>query len=198
VTDITRLVYGGRLYNSVAGSYIDLLHSFDNGATWTRSYRLSDVGKPYDVVHYETVTDIPPGVRTVLFKYLIHNTSTTVSRASGLYSARMEVNHRPATTGATPLNVTLRWKEVGSDHTLTERSHRQRVVTFPFKYVVNVGGSDHPVMESMALTVMDPADSAPAGYGDGVDVGGQKHVPVKQTAGTNVAKGSSYTFSRSP
>ncbi len=65
--DITRLVYGGRLHNYKAGSYIDFLHSFDGGESWIRSYRLSDVGKPYDVLHYETITDIPPGTRTVLF-----------------------------------------------------------------------------------------------------------------------------------
>ena len=34
--DITRLVYGGRLHNFRAGSYIDFLHSFDEGATWIR------------------------------------------------------------------------------------------------------------------------------------------------------------------
>ena len=34
-TDITRLVYGGRLHNYSPGSYIDFLHSFDNSANWT-------------------------------------------------------------------------------------------------------------------------------------------------------------------
>ena len=93
-TDITRLVYGARLYNSRAGSYIDFLHSFDNGATWVPSYRLSDTSKPFDVIHYETVTNVPPGVRTVLFKYLIHNTSTAgASSASGLYAVRMEADY---------------------------------------------------------------------------------------------------------
>jgi hypothetical protein len=101
--DITRLVYGGRLHNYRAGSYIDFLHSFDGGQSWIRSYRLSDVGKPYDVLHYETVTDIPPGTRTVLFKYLIHNTNGDSSRASGLYSVRMEVNHRPDISAPPPL-----------------------------------------------------------------------------------------------
>ena len=92
--DVKRVTYGGRLYNYTAGSYIDYLHSFDGGATWTRSYRLSTVNAPYDVIHYETV-DVPAGVRTVLFKYLIHSTSATVLRASGLYAVRMEVDHQP-------------------------------------------------------------------------------------------------------
>ena len=94
--NITRLVYGARLYNSRAGSYIDFLHSFDNGATWVPSYRLSDTSKPFDVIHYETVANVPPGVRTVLFKYLIHNTSTAgASSASGLYAVRMEADYAP-------------------------------------------------------------------------------------------------------
>jgi hypothetical protein len=86
--NITRLVYGARLYNSRAGSYIDFLHSFDNGATWVPSYRLSDTSKPFDVIHYETVANVPPGVRTVLFKYLIHNTSTAVRPARAAYAMR--------------------------------------------------------------------------------------------------------------
>ena len=64
--DITRLVYGGRLHNYSAGSYIDFLHSFDGGASWVRSYRLSDTNKPWDVIHYETVTNVPAGVKSVL------------------------------------------------------------------------------------------------------------------------------------
>ena len=106
-TDITRFVYGGRLHNYQTGSYIDYLHSLDGGVTWTRSYHFTSVSKPYDVIHYETVTGIPSGVRTVLFKYLIHNTNTTATRASGLYSVRMEVNHRPANDTPAPLDVTV-------------------------------------------------------------------------------------------
>jgi hypothetical protein len=197
-TDITRLVYGGRLHNFRAGSYIDFLHSFDGGATWIRSYRLSSTSKPYDVIHYETVTGIPAGVKTVLFKFLIHNTNTTTMRASGLYAVRMEANYRPLNAGTKPLDVTLRWKEVRSDRTLVGRSHRQRVSAFPFKYVINVGGSDHPIMESVKLTLEDQSDTTPYGYGDGVDAGGQKYVAVKRTDGTNVAKNRPYTISRPP
>ena len=57
--------------------------------------RLTGVSKPYDVIHHETVTDIPPGARTVLFRFLVHNTNPDAGRASGFYSLRMEVNHRP-------------------------------------------------------------------------------------------------------
>ena len=39
-TDITRITYGGRLYNRAPKAHIDLLHSFDGGKTWQRSYSL--------------------------------------------------------------------------------------------------------------------------------------------------------------
>lgn len=196
--DITRIVYGGRLLNRTPGSYIDFLHSFDGGATWTRSYRLSDTAKPYDVIHDETVTDVPAGVRTVLFKYFIHNTDPVASRASGFYSLRMEANHRPPPSTAKPLDVTFRWKEVGADRTLVERSHRTRITEFPTTYVVNVGGADHPVMESMRLTLADDSDTTPFGYGDGTDVGGAKYVHQKRTEGVHLAKNKAYTLSRPP
>jgi len=197
-TDISSAVYGGRLHNYSSGSYIEFQHSFDLGATWVRSYRLTDIKKPYDVLHYETITDVPAGVRTILFKYVIHNTNTTTARASGLYSARMEVHHGRGTPVAKPVDVTLRWKEVGANRLLTERSHRQRINEFPFKYVINVGGSDHPVMESMRLSLADDTDATPFGYSDGVDAGGEKYVYRKQIDGANLAKERAYTVSRAP
>ena len=197
-TDITRLVYGGRLHNYQAGSYIDFLHSFDGGATWVQSYRLSEVNKPYDVVHFETVNNVPSGVRTVLFKFLMHNTATTAFRATGLYSLRMEADRRPANSALSPLEVTVRWKEVRADRSLVDRSHKQRVSTFPYTYTINVGGSDHPVMESLRVNVEDPTDSTPFGYSDGTDVGGQKYVHRKRTDGTNFAEHRPYTVSRAP
>ena len=197
-TDITRAVYGGRLYNYSEGSWIAFEHSFDGGRTWHESYRLTDISKPNDVVHYETITDIPAGVRTILFRYVMHTTSTTAFRASGLYAARMEVNHAPASTASQPMDVTLRWKEVRADRTLVDRSHRQRVTSFPFKYIVNVGGSDHPVMESMRLNVADDADPTPFGYNDGVDAGGTKYLYRKRSEGTNLAARKPYVVSRPP
>ena len=150
-TDVSRFTYGGRLHNFAAGSYIDFLHSYDGGTTWIRSFHFTGINKPWDVIHYETIADVPPGVRSVLFKFVFHNTSPTVARATGLYNARMEVNHLPAAGGPKPIDVTFRWKEMREDRSLVDRSHRQRVTAFPFKYIVNVGGSDHPVMESLKL-----------------------------------------------
>ena len=196
--DITRLVYGARLYNSHAGSYIDFLHSFDNGATWIPSYRLTSTSKPYDVIHYETITGVPSGVRTVLFKYLIHNTSTAAVSASGLYAARMEADYTPAQGGGRPIDVTFRWNEVQSDRSLVLRSFRQRVDTFPTTVTIDVGGSDHPVMDSLKVNVEDPADPSPVGYSDGVDAGGERYVPKKRIEGTNLAKNRPYTASRAP
>jgi hypothetical protein len=110
----------------------------------------------------------------------------------------MEVNHRPAADASRPLDVIWRWKEVHADRTLVERSHRQRVAGFPAQYVVNVAGFDHPVMESITVNLEDSGDATPYGYSDGIDKGGQKYAHRKQTAGTNMAVNTPYTFSRPP
>ena len=54
---------------------------------------------------------------------------------------------------------------------LVERSFRQNVTTFPTTVTIDVGGSDHPIMESLKVNVEDPSDPTPAGYSDGLDVG---------------------------
>ena len=196
--DITRVVYGGRLQNYFAGSYIDYLHSFDGGATWTRSYRFDSIASPWDVIHYETITDVPPGTRTALFKFVFHSTGSDGGRASGLYSARMEANHLPVNGGNAPLDVTWRWAEVQSDRTLVERSHQQRITSFPSTYAINVGGADHPVMRSVRVNLEGSGDGTAFGYGDGTDVGGVKYVHRWRTDGVNLAQGRPYTVSRPP
>jgi len=196
--DITRLVYGGRLHNYFAGSYIDYLHSFDGGATWIRSYRFDSVASPWDVIHYETVTDVPPGTRTVLFRFLFHSTGGEGGRASGLYNARMEANHLPVNGVNAPLEVIWHWAEVQADRTLVERSHKQRVTSFPFTYDINVGGVDHPVMRSMRVNLEGSGDGAPSGYADATDVGGVKYVHRWRTDGLNLAQGRPYSVSRPP
>jgi hypothetical protein len=66
--DVTRVTYGGRLYNRASGSHIDFLHSFDGGKTWEQTYSLTNTSKPWDVLHYETVEKVPARTRSVLFK----------------------------------------------------------------------------------------------------------------------------------
>ena len=74
-TDITRLVYGGRLHNYSAGSYIDFLHSFDNGANWIS---LVPIERDQRALGRHSLRNGHgcPGRREdrYLFKYLIHNT----------------------------------------------------------------------------------------------------------------------------
>jgi YVTN family beta-propeller protein len=196
--DITRIVYGGRLFNAVAGSYIDFLHSFDGGVTWIPSYRLTDTSLPHDVIHYETVTNIPAGVRTVLFKYVFHNTGTTAGVAAGLYAVRMEANYRPSVDAPAATDIVFRWKEVRADRTTVARSHKQRVTAFPFSYIIDVGGSDHPIMDSVTVNTVSAGDSTPQGYSDGTDVGGQKYVYSRRIEGTNLAEHKPYSISRPP
>ncbi len=207
-TDITRINYGGRLYNRAPKSHIDLLHSFDAGKTWKKSYSLDKTTPPWDVIHYETVTDIPASTRSVLFKYLL-NGSAAGTDACSLYSVRMEVNHKPQVAAFRPVEVTFHWSEVQSDYSLVERSHTQLIAQVPTRYTIDVGGADHPVMNSLQVNLVgaaprgrpEPQGQAREGQArgpaptDGKDVGGEKYIGRWVRYGRNLAEGKSYTVS---
>lgn len=193
-TDITRVEYGGRLYNRAPASHIDFLHSFDGGETWTKSYSLTSTEQPWDVIHYETVEDVPPGTRSVLLKYLL-NGSQAGTNACSIYSVRMEANYQPADPGPKPLEVTLTWQEVQEDYSLVERSHTELVSGFPHRYTVNVGGADHPVVESLRIARQRAVADGTYGYSDGVDAGGEKHVGTWVAYGNNLVEGKPYSVS---
>jgi hypothetical protein len=192
--DITRLNYGGRLYNRAPKSRIDFLHSFDWGKTWIRSYSLTNTEQPWDVIHYETVDTVPPGTRSVCFKYALES-SAAGSDACSLYAVRMEVNHKTGDDAFQPLAVTFNWSERQADYSLVERSHTEHVTKLPHRYSVNVGGSDHPIVNSLRVLGQDAWKETKPGYSDGKDVGGGKFVPRRVTYGKNLARGKNYTVS---
>jgi hypothetical protein len=200
--DITRIIYGGRLYNRAPKARIEFHHSFDHGKTWIRSYTLADTNPPWDVIHYEKLENIPAGTKTVLLKYLWYAPSAGPSACS-IYDVRMEAHYRPAGEGFRRLDVTFAWKERQNDYSLVARSHRQRVDKLPFTYTINVGGADHPVVESLEVChAADRPSSAGSGddqvpprygYSDGKDVGGEKFQDRWVSYGPNLADGKPYT-----
>jgi len=192
--DITRVTYGGRFYNRTPQSHIDLLHSFDGGTTWQRSYSLTRTDPPWDVICYQTVEDIPAGTRSVLLKYLL-NSSAAGTDACSIYSVRMEVNYRLRSAVFEPFEVTFNWSEVQQDYSLVERSHTQLVTDVPFKYTVNVAGCDHPVMNWVRVSTKGTVENVAYGYSDGRDVAGEKYVPKWVRYGRNLANGRPYTVS---
>ncbi len=191
--EITKITYGGRLYNRAHRGHIDFLHSFDEGKTWTKTYTLTNTKPPWDVIRYETVEGVPAGTKSVLFKYLL-NASAAGTNACSIYAVRMEVNHKPASPGFKPFEVTFNWSEVQKDRTLVERSHSQLIEKLPTRYDINVGGEDHPVMNSLR-TEGTPRVGTRYGYSDGKDAGGEKFVGRWVTYGKNLAEGKSYTIS---
>ncbi len=192
--DITKITYGGRLFNRAKGGYINFLHSFDGGKTWTKTYSLRDIKPPWDVIKYLTVEGVPPGTKAVLFKYAINAPNAGPGHTS-IYAVRMEANHRPVAPGFKPVEVTFRWGERQEDYSLVERSHTQLVTHVPFKYTLNVGGADHPVMRSLRVNSRGAVDDVKYGYSDGRDAGGKKYVGKWVTCGKNLAVGKSYTLS---
>jgi hypothetical protein len=192
--DITRIEYGGRFYNRAPKSHIDLLHSFDGGKTWTKTYSLADTNQPWDVIHFETINTVPAGTRSVLFKYLLNSSQAGVSSCS-IYAVRMEANHRPADPAAQPVEVTFSWEEVQADRSTVPRSHTELATKLPHKYTINVGGADHPEMQSLRVNLKGVVRDVKYGYSDGRDAGGAKHVDRWITTGNNLAEGKPYTVS---
>lgn len=190
--ELTRLEYGGRLYNRVPGSRIEFLHSFDGGATWTRSYALTNTAQPWDVIHYVTVDQIPPGARSALVKYRLEG-PVAGPGACSLYAVRIEANHQPVKQESKSLKITFNWSERQEDYTLLERSHTEVVTTLPHRYTINVGGADHPVMNWLDVRVRSDDAARPGGYSDGRDAGGEKYVSRWVTIGRNLALGRPYT-----
>jgi len=66
----------------------------------------------------------------------------------------------------------------------------------PFKYRLNVGGVDHPVMNWVRVSSPGSVPDLKEGYSDGRDVGGQKFVPQWLTVGRNLALGKPYSLSK--
>jgi hypothetical protein len=191
---ITRLRYGGRLYNRAPRSHIDFLHSLDGGRTWTQTYSLTNTAPPWDRIHYQTVENLPPGVRSVLFRYRL-NSPAAGSDACSLYAVRMEANHQPADRTFKPLAVTWHWSERQKDYSLLERSHTEWVRQLPHRYTINVGGEDHPVVNSLRVQAQETAAETQEGYADGWDAGGHRFVPRWARCGKNLAEGRPYTVS---
>jgi hypothetical protein len=76
-----------------------------------------------------------------------------------------------------------------------ERSHTQTIAQFPFKYIIDVGGEDHPIVNWLRVSAKGDGTSAQDGYSDGSDVGGERFIPRWQTCGRNLAIGKSYRVS---
>jgi hypothetical protein len=179
------------LYNKGTNSAILMAHSFDKGKTWTADYTLEGNEKPWDVIQYVTVDQVPAKTRSVQFKYTFRCDSDE-PKDVGLFNVRMEADYKAADEGFKPLEVVWTWKERQEDYSLVERSHAQAIDKIPFRYE---GGVDHPVMESMRIKVKDGNDGTKPGYSDGKDAGGKKYVPFWATYGKNFAEGKRYTLS---
>jgi len=183
----------GRLYNRAPGSRIEFRHSFDNGTTWATDYALTDTEMPWDVLHEVTV-EAPRGVRSVLLRYVLRSQQAGPGACS-LYAVRMEANYRLSKPGPDPLDVTFAWSEVADDGALRDRSHTQRVTTWPTRYPVCVGGVDHPRMRFLRVAPAGTVPDTKEGYSDGVDAGGERTLPQWVTYGRNLALGRPYTVS---
>lgn len=207
--DITRLVYGGRNSLRSPAAVVTLLHSVDNGKTWQTDIVAGRTNTPPDGHQFATVTQVPAGCRSVLFKYLM-NAPTPQGSGVGIEFIRMEVDYKPVDPGFKPLEVTFTWYEPQAsapgqsaelpmwgryNFGMVKRSHTQAIDKLPCTYTIDVGGTDHPIMDSLRICQQGAiADNKP-GYSDGKDAGGAKWVGNWVTYGKNLALGKKYTLS---
>jgi hypothetical protein len=189
--DITRINQAARMYLKKPKAEIRFEHSFDAGKTWVKSYTFNDTAQPWDDTHEQVTTEIPKGVKSVLFKYVFKDAS--------VYSIRMEADHRVENPTPGPVEVTFNWSERQADYSLVKRSHTQLVEHLPATYTIDVGGADHPIVDALAI---NPAGARGGevkyGYSDGNDAGGEKWVGRWVTYGHNFAQGRPYTVSVPP
>ena len=193
--EITRVIIGGRYSNRYKGNHIDLLWSVDEGKTWTQAWSLTSIEKPYDTLHQEPVA-IPPGHKTVWVKYFM-------TKGASVRSTHVEADFKPADAAFKPIEVTFAWNERQADRSPVRRSHTQLVDKTPCRYEINVGGQDHPFMESLQVNLKGSAaveatqplaaskpKPAKYGYSDGKDnADATKFVHQWQTVGKNFAQG---------
>ncbi len=192
--DIQQVTFGGRFYNRAPKSHIDLLYSVDGGTTWTNQWSLRRTSQPWDVIHYETV-NIPSGCNSVQVKYLMNTTDPSPGGCS-IYAVRMEADYTPRDSSFKPLQVTFEWSEQQRDRSLVKRSHNQIIRTLPFKYDINVGGTDHPIVNWVRVHQAGTGADLKEGYSDGKDAGGTKFIGKWLSTEKNLALAKSYTLSR--
>ena len=188
--DITRLTQGARMYVRNKGAEIRSEHSVDGGKSWTTSFSFTDTEQPWDDIHNQVIDDIPTGTKSILCKYVMKN--------AGLYSVRMEANHKVMASSATPLEITFDWSERQADYSLVERSLTQLVEKLPFTYELNVGGADHPSVKALTVNPKGSRGALRYGYSDSKDAGGEKSIGKWVTYGKNLAQGKPYTLSVPP
>jgi hypothetical protein len=200
-TDITSFTFGGR-FALGEKAHIDLFHSFDGGKTWKKSDTVSDGRVRADVIRYQRITDVPPNVRSVQFKYVMApGDAANPHNDAAIYAVHMEVHHKLAAPLTTPIEVTFNWREINKDRSLTKRSHTQLVEKLPTTYEIHVGGADHPIVDSLVVSLKGTRSDQTYGYSGGVDPAtqdseaGRKWVGTWETVGKDLALGKPYTLS---
>lgn len=194
---IIRIKYGGRFYNRVPKGRICLSHSFDGGQSWHSDWCLTDTSEPWDVIHYAEITDIPSGCQEVFLKYSLIAPQAG-PMACSIYSVRMEVAHQNVGPAFRPLDVTFTWYEVQRDRSLLKRSHRQRIDQVPTRYIIDVGGEDHPIMEGLRIELAADGGDRKYGYSDERPGLGKRVLDFWQELGRNVMRNKPYTLNVPP
>ena len=119
-----------------------------------RATRSTDTEPPWDVIHYETVDGRPAGHAVGAVQVPAEQLRRPAPDACSLYAVRMEANHKPADAGIQAARSDLHL-ERGAGGPLARRAqpHAAGRRRLPHRYTINVGGADHPVVNSLRVNL---------------------------------------------
>ncbi|MGQ9504963.1 MAG: hypothetical protein ACUVQR_08630 [Thermogutta sp.] len=110
----------------------------------------------------------------------------------------MEEQHENSGPSFRPLHVPFTWDEIHSARTRIRRSHRQRIDTIPMRYVIDVSGVDHPLVDSLRVALAEDEPNSSYGYLDNKPGFGKRVSDIWQECGPNLLQGKPYTLSAQP
>jgi hypothetical protein len=160
--------------------------SYDDGKTWRELGKFPFRGAPYDIRPSAATVSVPANVHKALLRYAV------TGSGNGLVNVVAEAGFEPAKPG-NPCDITYRWEEY-RDGAWLKRTHTERISEGYQSYVINVGGSRPPRMNSLEV---GPAGTGKPGYSDGVkDPPVTARPDVMLVYGRPISVGSKYTVSR--
>jgi hypothetical protein len=141
--DMTALRFGGHIRARGDKDVVNMLLSFDNGATWTAAAKIA--GPTPGTTNYFRFAAIPPGTRKALLKYEMTGNNTV-----GVFSFRVDADYKDplAVKSFRPFAVVHRWKEDGQ-----EKSARTVVDRLPFTYEIKTASAPEMVSVSYEMPI---------------------------------------------
>ncbi len=196
--DLLGATFGGSFITRFAGAgdRVELAYSWDGLDFTTAAVFDAGAAPTWDARLFATPGPAPAGQRTIWMRYDVLSSVDASYQGTGIQEALLQVHHAAHDPAFAPVEVTWCWTEHRLDGDVV-RTHTRVVTTTDEIWDLNVAGYRDPTMQWVRTRLAEPG--APAGYGDGVDVGpaaGLDKVRIEADWIDDLALGRPYTVSR--